>query len=504
MDAFKAPVDIYNRAAQHMHLPRIAAPGDMSQVAQELNFAYDKIRQAELRRNLWRFATRRQQVRPLDYTTMIIKPLLWQAPTAYPAGAIVSYPLGNYWISRLPNTNQVPSNTTVDSYGELVWDSYFGPLTAQSWNHQVPGQPEPSQGSGGSAAYDTPGSENYQAGELAFVPIGNGTAVLFQCLQGTNIGPLEAEGYVDNHYYNKGQIVSWPSSATFILGPNGDTLSDASGLGNVLYQSTSDINIGNDPQLTQLGPGSGGAPPWDGVTSFVVSDYAYGTDNQIYLCVAPSTGNYPDGVDEQGNVVTPGSNPVTDYANAFWQPQYMYMGMWQPLATNPGALSIHWQQIQANLVPITLAWPRGSRGWPVGTGPASEETSSNIYRLPANWMRRAAEDPKSDLAPYLGGPSFINYKDWVFEGDWMISHLTGPVLFRFVADVQDVTAFDPMFAEALALALAIECASACGSKRPLNEIVSLYKNVIEDARTVDAIEQGMTTEPDDLLIAVRF
>jgi hypothetical protein len=56
----------------------------------------------------------------------------------------------------------------------------------------------------------------------------------------------------------------------------------------------------------------------------------------------------------------------------------------------------------------------------------------------------------------------------------------------------------------LALALAIECASACGSKRPLNEIVSLYKNVIEDARAVDAIEQGMTTEPDDLLIAVRF
>ena len=77
-------------------------------------------------------------------------------------------------------------------------------------------------------------------------------------------------------------------------------------------------------------------------------------------------------------------------------------------------------------------------------------------------------------------------------------------MFRFVADVQDVTAFDPMFSEALALALAIECAAACGSERPLAEIVSLYKNVIEDARTVDAIEQGMTTEPDDLLIAVRF
>ena len=230
MDAFQAPVDIMNRAAQHMRLPRIASPLDFSQVAQELNFAYDKIRQAELRRNLWRFATRRQQVRPLDYTTMIVKPLLWNAETNYLAGAIVSYPLGNYWISRLPNTNQVPSNTTVDSYGELVWDSYFGPLTAQSWNHQVPGQPEPSEGSGGSAAYDTPGSENYQAGELAFVPIGNGTATLFQCVQGTNIGPLEAEGYIDNHYYTKGQIASWPNSATFTLGPNGDTLSDASGL----------------------------------------------------------------------------------------------------------------------------------------------------------------------------------------------------------------------------------------------------------------------------------
>jgi hypothetical protein len=495
MDAFQAPIDVMNRAAQHMRLPRIASPLDFSQVAQELNFAYDKIRQAELRRNLWRFATRRQQVRPLDWTTMIVKPLLWQAATAYLAGAIVSYPLGNYWISRLPNTNQVPSNTTVDSYGELVWDSYFGPLTAQAWNHEAPGQPEPPQGSGGSAAYDTPGSENYQAGELAFVPLSNGTAVLYQCVQGTNVGPLTAEGYEDTHYYTKGQIVSWPSSSTFIMGPNGDTLSDGSNLGNVLYQSTSDLNIGNDPQITGLG---GGLQQWNINTTYAPTDLVYGSDMAVYLCIATSVGNLPDA---QTN---PGSDPTTDYANAFWQPQFMTYGMWQPYAGPAQSLSIHWQQISANLVPITLAWPRGSRGWPVGTGPASEQTSSNVYRLPANWMRRAAEDPKSDLAPYLGGPSFINYKDWVFEGDWMISHLTGPVMFRFVADVQDVTAFDPMFSEAFALSLAIECASACGSERPLAEIVSLYKNVIEDARTVDAIEQGMTTEPDDLLIAVRF
>ena len=492
MDAFSKPLDIINRALQHLKLPRIASVNDFSQNAQEMGFAYDKVRQGELRRHNWRFSVRRQIVRPLDWTTMIVQPVLWNAITPYLAGQIVAYPLGNYWISNSVNTGVQPGNTAVDQYGKLVWDSYYGPLTAQAWNHQTPGQPEPTPG--------TIYTPTYEAGELAYGPFGNGQAALFMCIMGTNVGPMTAEGWLNTHYYTAGQIVSWPATGTFVMGPNGDTLSDSSGLGNVTYQSTSNLNIGNDPQLTQL---SGGAPAWNATTAWVPSDYAYGSDNQVYLCIAPSTGNWPDGVTTAGATVTPGSDPTTDYGNAFWMPQYMYMGMWQAFAGPVQSLSIHWQQINANLVPITLAWPRGSRTWPVGTGPSSDTASSNVYRLPANWLRRAAENPKDGLYPYLGGPTFINQKDWVFEGDWMISQLCGPVMFRFSADVQDVTEFDSMFCEAFSLLLAIEVGAQCGSDQ-VPEAEKLYKTLIDAARTVDAIEQGTTTEPDDLLITVRM
>lgn len=493
MDAFGQPLDIINRALQHLKLPRVASVHDFSQSAQEMGFAYDKVRQAELRRHNWRFSVRRQIVRPLDWTTMIIKPAIWNIASSYLAGAIVAYPLGNLWISRLPNIGMVPSNTTVDSEGNLVWDSYYGPLSVQAWNHQTPGQPEPTPG--------TVYTPSYEAGELAFVPFGNGQASTFMCINGTNVGPMTAEGWLNTHYYTQGQIVSWPQTSTFIIGPNGDTLNDSSGLGNITYQSNSNLNIGNDPQLTQY---DGGAPPWNATTAWVPSDYAYGTDNQVYLCIANSTGIWPDGVNAGGTTVTPGSNPVTDYANAFWMPMYMYMGMWQAFAGPVQALSIHWQQINVTLTPLTLAWPRGSRTWPVGTGPSSDIATSNIYRLPANWLRRAPENPKDNLYPYLGGPSFINQKDWVFEGDYMISNLNGPVMFRFSADVQDVTAFDSMFSEALALLLAIECGAQCGATaEAVTSAKSNYKIIIDAARTVDAIEQGAVTEPDDLLIAVR-
>ena len=507
MQAFQTVEDIINRALQHLQLPRVGSQNNFSQAAVEMKFAYNKVRQAELERNLWTFATRRQRLRAVSHSTQLVKPLLWNATTAYPAAAVVAYPLATYWVSRAPSTGVTPSITAVDVFGDPLWDSYYGPLTACPWQ-TISGNPNPNAEPGypGSPEFDsTLGPQpnqsfsvpGFDSGELAFLPVGNGTATLFQCLHATDDYPLEVELWSSTRYYNKGQVVGWPSTPTFVLGPNGDTLSDSSTLGNLTYQSTSNLNFGNDPQLTQL---DGGAPAWNINTQWTPTEYAYGSDNQIYLCIANSIGNNPDAYPVSGA----GSNPVTDYANAFWQPLSMYMGMWTALATNPGSLNSNWQQTAATLVPITIPWSRGGQnGYPTGFGPSEERSTGNVFRLPAGWIRRAPENPKDAAATWLGGPTGIPWPDYTFEGDWVLSASCGAfaggntIVLRFVADVQDVVSFHPMFCEALALQLAIGAAGSVNALDRLQACLVLYQRVVQDARTVDAVEAGETLDNDD-------
>jgi hypothetical protein len=65
---FQSPVDIANRGMQHIGAVRIGALGfgELSVQASECGFVYDKVRRAELRRNVWRFATRLCVLRPFE------------------------------------------------------------------------------------------------------------------------------------------------------------------------------------------------------------------------------------------------------------------------------------------------------------------------------------------------------------------------------------------------------------------------------------------------------
>jgi hypothetical protein len=69
---FTTPLDIVNRALQHCGRRRIFSFTDLTDNAQEMAFLYDKLRRAELRRNVWTFATRRTVLRPIDFTTMTL------------------------------------------------------------------------------------------------------------------------------------------------------------------------------------------------------------------------------------------------------------------------------------------------------------------------------------------------------------------------------------------------------------------------------------------------
>ncbi len=135
--SFTTPVDIANRALQHLGVLRIAAFTDSSQQANEANFCYDKLRRAELRRSVWTFSTRRAVMRPITSTTKNVVPEAFDAAATYAAGDIVTLADGTWWFATAAD---VTAATTPGSYltdPNNVWLPYFGPLVHDVWSATV-------------------------------------------------------------------------------------------------------------------------------------------------------------------------------------------------------------------------------------------------------------------------------------------------------------------------------------------------------------------------------
>lgn len=112
---FSTPVDIGNRALQRVGAKRITAFTDLTKNAKEVAFCYDKLRRAELRRNVWRFAVRRTILRPVGTS---LQP--WVSTTAYAIGALVGENGTNY-IALTLNTGNDPSTDNGTN-----WIKYYG------------------------------------------------------------------------------------------------------------------------------------------------------------------------------------------------------------------------------------------------------------------------------------------------------------------------------------------------------------------------------------------
>src|ERR1700686_4807844 len=115
--AFSTPEDIGNRALQHLGQSRMLSFNDNSKAATTIRFCYDKLLQAELRRNTWTFSTRRAVIRALSLTTRQWQAPLWVSTQNYPTGSIVTYTdvYGRtlLWISQSSqNIGQVPIANT--------------------------------------------------------------------------------------------------------------------------------------------------------------------------------------------------------------------------------------------------------------------------------------------------------------------------------------------------------------------------------------------------------
>lgn len=120
--AFSAPVDIGNRALQRVGSPRMLSFSDNTKEASEVFFVYDKLRQAELQRNIWRFAIRVAALRPYTPDMKLLSFSLYNGATAYSfMDIIVSAVDGNIYICQVANTGHEPSASPT------YWVRYFGP-----------------------------------------------------------------------------------------------------------------------------------------------------------------------------------------------------------------------------------------------------------------------------------------------------------------------------------------------------------------------------------------
>ena len=445
MADYYTPVDIGNRALIRVGYDLLLTTlTDNSKAAKLVNFNYDKLRKAELRRNVWTFATRRTMIRPYNSTCLQFVPEVYNAAKTYIPGSIVSYANQVYEATQavpLATPPDVNSTSSVNPYtASAYWQIWFGSPMVSQWSYsQQQGGPSfwvsttsyaaQTQviGSDGNEYYSlingnlnnnpvtdggvhwgyvgvAPTGQGYLQGELVYYPLGANPGI-YRCMnQNLNLQPGSTPAWVSTQTYAQFQTVTY---------------------GGVVYQSTEPLNVGNTPT---------GTGAW---------------------VTIPST---------QTNQME-GSN-------------WLLLGA-------------------ASLIDFQINYPANS-------GPSTDEATRNVFILPNGFLRPCSQDPKAGIISYLGAPSERRAVDWTYENGYLISSYFTPIPYRFVADVQNVGEFDAMFCEGLAMKLAKEiCEPLTQSTEKLQMIQADYKTIMGEARIVDGIEAGATQQPLDDYIACR-
>lgn len=518
--SFRTPVDIGNRACQHCGVTRIADFTEDSLQASEISFVYDKARRAELRRNVWRFAIKKAALRPIAPTTMFLNPILWASTTTYGFGAIVQDTAGFLWGSLAQdNINNAPGNSP-------AWEAYCGPLSVQP--------------------YDTTGTTGYYAGELVYESPGDGTYTVYLSVQSNNSqDPRAPTQWLSTTQYSRNQVVlyyaPWAVGTTYAAG------AAVSYLGNN-YVSLAASNVGNVPPTATskwvIVSSTLAAPYYDSTVAYAIGQFVTYSGHR-YVCILASTGNLPSNATywalqtsgttyvslidfnlnqdpslapalwavgttyAAGNTVgasdgmiyssvgsgNVGNDPTTD-GGVHWT----NTGVLDPWSTvNPfGTASVLWLQLAVALVDLLVVYPLGS-------GPNDQDATRNLYRLPANFLRKAPQDPKAGSVSFLGAPTGMMYDDWDLTNDYIVTQEVFPIVLRFVADITDVTKMDDMFCEGLGARIGLEvCERLTQSTAKMAAIASAYKTFMGDARTVNGIETGPVEPPVDDYISCRI
>jgi hypothetical protein len=130
MTGFASAVDIVNRALQRIGAKRIGLLTDTSRNAAEASACYDKLRRAELRRNVWVFSIKRAAIRPVGTfnATKFLTFAAWAIGTTYAQNDVVTGSDSQVYYS-LGASNLANDPVTTTGY----WAPYFGPLTASEY-----------------------------------------------------------------------------------------------------------------------------------------------------------------------------------------------------------------------------------------------------------------------------------------------------------------------------------------------------------------------------------
>lgn len=509
---FQTSVDIGNRACQHIGAPRIGALGfgEDSVQAQEIAFAYDKVRRAELRRNVWRFATRLCPLRPLTATTMQINAPLWSSATVYFIGSLVSDAQGQIWESLIAD------NVGIAPGGSAGWELYFGPIVCDAW------QP----------------STDYYAGDVVYVAPGDGSFQVYRStMQLNGVSPtLPAAWLATNVYFKDQVVVVFPLYNAGTTYAAGATVVDANGnfwtsvqSGNVghtpssssafwtAYPAPAQYPGGTAPNYTgYLYPPTGGGPPastgqaaqsassgileWSPATSYSAGALADYKQTQYVAIGAAANLN-----------LTPSANPASwaPISGGTYYQSLVDLNTNQPPASSPGAWTSALTETASN-GPGWLAIPNIylsslSIIYPLGSGPLEQAATRNVFRLPANFLREAPQDPKAGSTSYLGGPSGLAYTDWEYQGDFIVSRWASAIVYRFVADVTLVTEMDDMFCEGLGARVGAEvCERVTQSDAKVSTCLRVYQEWMAQARLINGIETGATEPAEDDFLTARL
>lgn len=225
---FLDSLDIANRAIQHLGGSQIRTVDEDSKNNQEASFAYDKVRRAELRRNVWRFSIRKVLLRPLATTTLLLAPPLFDSTAVYQAGAIVKDANARHWQSLIPN-----NMANEPGGGNEAWEPYFGPLTVELWDEDT----------------------SYYAGELVYKAGAEaGSYQVYRSLKNANEDtPSTADAWSTDTTYYEGQTVSH---------------------GGFQWRSLIPFNTGVTPTVGPL--------DWDEDTTYSIGNTVTGSDHYVY------------------------------------------------------------------------------------------------------------------------------------------------------------------------------------------------------------------------------
>lgn len=419
---FLDSLDIARRSCQHLGIARIETIDEDSKANQELSNAYDKLREAELRRFTWQFSIKMACLRPVTQSTLLFNPPAWNADATYLPGAVVKDDNGDIWSSiMVENRGNTPGQSQ-------AWGQYFGPLTADA--HQ-PGQ-------------------GYYAGELVYIINGANNYSVYMSLQNGNTdAPQTADFWESTKVYGGGQVVS------FSIAPDPP----------IMYRSLIELNENIQP--------TNAPQAWNDTGNYITGVLVTGSDFLQYVSTADAN---------------TGHDPVTD-DGSFWHAT----GDVSAWSATPSISNVatSWLQIEgATLVNMRFTYP-------IGTGPMEQISTRNVYRLPANFLRIASQDPKAGINPALGAPSGRWSNDWLIQDNFIVSQQSNPIILRFAADVTTVPRMDPLFCEGLAAKMASEtCYALTDSNAKLNTCVGKYNKAMGEARIVGAVEEG-PEEPDE-------